>query len=601
MIRVADYIADYIYQNGNDTVFMVSGGGMMFLSDGLVQRPEIQIVCTHHEQAAGMAAESYAKFKNSIAVVYVTCGCGSANAITPLLGAWQDNVPCLFISGQSKQKETIRNSGLPLRQFGVQEADTISIVQSLTKYSVSVNNPKDIAIHLDKAYHYATDGRKGPVWIEVPLDVQSALIDEKKIERWTKDDIIRNYKSNVTEAEFDYVYQSLQNAQRPLIIAGNGIILSNQTQEFIKFIEENNIPIVFSRLGINLLPSDHPLNIGLIGNKGQRAANIAVQNADTLIVLGSRLSVSTIGHEYQYFAREAKKIVIDIDTIEHQKNTIKIDSFINADLCSFFEQMNKKKPLNIKVPEMWISYCKRLKDKYIPSKEINKDDSLGIDLYYFTLKLSEYMPEDIAVVTDSGSTSYVVPQALRLTKKQKYFTSSAQGEMGYSLPGSIGICFAKNKEQVISICGEGSFQFNIQELQTIVHHQLPIKIFVWNNQGYLSIKTTQEKFFDGRYIGSCEKSGVSFPSTEKIADAYGIKYFKIENNSQLESVLNDIISLNQPTICEVICNPKQVITPTVSSYTKQDGTIVSKPLEDMFPFLPREEFLSNMIIKPIDE
>ncbi|MCL2219622.1 MAG: thiamine pyrophosphate-binding protein [Chitinispirillia bacterium] len=600
MERVADYIANYISQKGIDTVFMVSGGGMMFLSDGLAQNDKIKVVCTHHEQAAGMAAESYSKYKNGVGVAFVTSGCGSTNAITPLLGAWQDSVPCVFISGQAKRKETIRNSGLPLRQFGVQEVDIIPIVHSITKYAATVSKPEDIAIEMDKAFHYARSGRPGPVWIEVPLDVQSAGVDANSLERWDCNTVRENYKTEVLVDELRKVGEHLSRAERPLIIAGNGILLSGSVSDFKIFIERYNIPVVYSRLGINILSSDHPQNIGLIGNKGQRAANMAVQNTDLLLVLGSRLSVSSTGHEYHTFAREAKKIVVDIDPVEHSKNTVAIDVFINADVSAFLKQLNAAK-LNLNIDESWRTYCSALKEKYPRVSPEYKDDGNGLNLYDFVAQMSENMPQNIPVVTDSGSTSYVVPQAITLREGQRYFTSSAQGEMGYSLPGSMGISLAGGKCPVICITGDGSLQMNIQELQTIVHYQLPIKIFVWNNDGYLSIKSTQDKFFNGRYIGSNRESGVSFPDLKKIAGAYNINYCRVEKSGELKGVFREVFSNDAPVICEVMCDPNQQILPTVSSYTKPDGTIVSKPLEDMFPFLARDEFYRNMLIKPLDE
>lgn len=598
MIRVADYIAAFLCKLGVKDIFMVSGGGMMFLSDALAKCPRLNIVCNHHEQASAMAAETYAKCNLSIGVAFVTSGCGSTNAITGLLGAWQDNVPLLVISGQSKRKETIRNSGLKLRQFGVQETDIITIVKSITKYAEMVNEPREIAYHLEKADAYAKSGRPGPVWLDIPLDVQASLIDEAKLKHYPQKKTIALNCEAPTRKTMDKLKGLLGNSRRPIIIAGQGIRLGGAIDEFKKFICEKRIPVVASRLGINNLPTNHPLFFGLIGNKGHRSGNFAVQNADLIIALGSRLSVSSIGHEYHAFAREAKITVVDIDREEHRKKTLKIDLFIHADAKNFLRSAVSLTAKNM--DRDWIDTCQRWKRKYLICSPANGSPEGKIDLYDFVKHLSRHLKHDSVVVTDSGSTSYVVPQAINLKEGQLYVTSSAQGEMGYALPAVIGASFARNRKEIIGIVGDGSFQMNIQELQTIVHNRLPVKIFVWNNDGYLSIRATQRKFFNGRLIGTDSTSGVSFPSLEKISGAYGIKFMRVGKTSFLDNVIEKVLSLKEPVICEVMCVRDQEIVPTVSSVRKDDGTMVSKPLEDMYPFLDRKEFLSEMIVKPLD-
>jgi acetolactate synthase-1/2/3 large subunit len=598
MMRVADYIADRIYKLGVKEVFMVSGGGMMFLSDGLAKHPRLKAVCNHHEQASAMAAESYAKYNGNIGAAYLTTGCGATNAITGLLGAWQDNVPCIFISGQSKRKETIRNSGLPLRQFGVQEADIVSIVRPITKYAEMVNDPKQIAYHIDKAVYLAKSGRPGPVWLDIPLDVQGAVIDADKLPRFSEDQLKKDYKEDPSDDEMKKVHELITNSKRPVILAGGGIRLAGAIKEFAHYVESSGIPVVASRLGVGLIPTAHPLFIGKIGNKGDRAGNFAVQNADLVIAIGSRLSVSSTGHEYATFAREAKIVVVDIDPVEHKKNTVRIDVFINADAKRF---INKLKTVDKPGLKKWADKCLSWKKKwpiYIPSY---KNDRKGINTYFFIETLSDLLKKDSVVIADAGSTSYVIAQGIKLKNDQRYITSSAQGEMGYTVPACIGVCFAKNKHEVFGITGDGSFQMNIQELQTIVHHKLPIKLFIWNNGGYLSIRATQTKFFDGRLIGTDESSGVSFPSTKKIAQAYGIRYLSVKRAGELEKTIKTMMKYDSPVICEVFCEKDQEVIPTVSSLRKDDGTMVSKPLEDMYPFLPREEFNKEMIIKPLKE
>ena len=596
MIRVADYIADYIYKLGVKEVFMVSGGGMMFLSDGIASHPRLKAVCNHHEQASAMAAESYAKYNGNIGVAYTTTGCGSTNAITGVLGAWQDNVPCLFVSGQSKRKETISNSGLALRQFGVQEADIVPIVRSITKYAEMVNVPEEIAYHLDRSIHLATTGRQGPVWLDIPLDVQGALIDAKKLKRFDPKGPATGYKTEPTDSEARSVKDSLLKAKRPVFLAGGGIRSSKAIKGFIELAERTGVPVVASRLGKGLLPTGHPLFIGMIGNKGERAGNFALQNSDLIIAVGSRLSVSSTGHEYKTFGREAKIIVVDIDPVEHKKNTVRIDRFVNADAGSFIKALSDIGRLNI---DEWANRCQYWKRKWPVFQPAYKNDKKGINTYFFIETLSGLLKNNSVVIADAGSTSYVVAQGISLKKDQRYITSSAQGEMGYTVPACIGVCFAKGRTEVLGITGDGSLQMNIQELQTIKHHKLPIKLFVWNNNGYQSIRATQRKFFNGRLIGTDARSGVSFPSTKKIADAYNIRYFAMNKAGETASLTKKIMKLDEPVICEVRCETDQDVIPSVSSCTKDDGTMVSKPLEDMYPFLSRDEFKREMIVKPL--
>jgi len=598
-MRVADYIAEYIYQHGVRHVFMVAGGGMMFLSDGIAVHPHLKAVCTHHEQAAAMAAVSYAKYNQNLGACYVTTGCGGTNAITGLLNGWQDNIPCLFVSGQSKRKETVRNSGLKLRQFGVQETDIVAIVEPLTKYAVMVNKPEAIGYHLDKAIWLARHGRPGPVWLDIPLDVQSASIDADNLLRFRPEDYIEEDSSVPTSDEVVYVARLIEQAKRPIIIAGQGVRLGKAIPAFKAFIEKFQIPYVVSKLGVDLLPSAHPLFIGRIGNKGDRPGNLAVQNSDLVVSIGCRLSVSSTGHEYDKFAREAKIVVVDIDPVEHRKNTVRIDRFIHADAKLFLGKIVTLTPPPEKTA--WLKKCRHWKKKYPICLPEYADDSKGLNLYYFVDCLSKALKKDSVVVSDAGSAFYVTTQAIQLKEGQRLVTSGGQAEMGYTLPATIGVCYAKNKGEVIGITGDGSFQLNIQELQTIVHNDLPIKIFVWNNNGYLSIRATQRKFFEGRFIGTDSTSGVSFPVIEKIAAAYGIKYFLLAHSHDLIAGIREVLNYPKAVLCEVICIRDQEIVPTVSSAQKENGAIISKPLEDMYPFLDREEFYKEMIVKPLEE
>lgn len=599
-MRVADYVADYIYSSlGVQDVFMVAGGGLMILSDGIACHPNLHAVCAHHEQASAMAAVSYAKYNEQFGVCYVTTGCGGTNAITGLLNGWQDNIACLFVSGQSKRKETIRNSGLNLRQFGVQEADIIAIVQSLTKYAVMINKPELTAYHLEKAVFLAKSGRPGPVWLDFPLDVQGVEIDPDTLVHFSPEDLVTGELGLPTNSEIAEVVGLINQAQRPIIIAGQGVRLAKAIPALEEFIQKFQIPVVTPMLGTDLLPSAHPLLIGRIGNKGNRAGNFAVQNSDLVISIGSRLSVSSTGHEYEKFARKAKIVVIDIDSVEHKKNTVHIDRFIHADARLFLEKITV---FPARLPNVvWLDKCQHWKVKYPVCLPEYTDDSKGINLYYFIDSLSSVLPESAVVVCDAGSAGFMTRQAIQLRRGQRAIFSGGQMEMGYTLPATIGISFARGKRQVIGITGDGSFQMNIQELQTIVYYDLPIVIFVWNNNGYLSIRATQSKFFEGRFIGTDSSCGVSFPNLEKIANAYGLKYYRLEHSHNLSEQIKEILVYPKAVLCEVMCNPDQEVMPIVSSLRREDGSMVSKPLEDMYPFLDREEFRKEMLIPPVDE
>lgn len=597
-IRVADYIANFIYDSLQvEDVFLVTGGGAMFLNDGIAAHGKITPILNHHEQASAMGAVAYAKYKNGFACAMVTSGCGGTNATTGVLDAWQDNTPVFFLSGQVKKKETVYNSDLPLRQYGVQEANIVAVMESITKYTIMVNEPVEIAYHLEKAKYLATSGRPGPVWIDVPLDVQGAIVNIDDLKHFDPKELNESFKAIVSEDEIKTVVSELQNAQRPIIIAGNGVRLSGAADIFKEFVHNYNIPVTTSYLGIDLLHTSDKFYIGRLGIKGDRAGNFAVQNADYILVLGSRLSVALTGFEYKLFAREAKVTVIDIDPKEHQKNTVHIDSFINTDVSDFLTKMNSLEP--IFTDNKWVEKCEQWKKKWpVVLKQYEADEK--INKYTFIDHICKYLHDDTTVVSDAGSAYYVTAQAIRIEKEQRFITSGAQADMGFTLPASIGAAVASGSE-VVAITGDGSFQMNIQELQTIVHYQLPIKIFVWNNNGYLSIRTTQTKFFEGRLMGTDANSGISFPELKKIANAYGIKYYRAEQVSDLDSVLLKVMDERGPIICEIMTPEMQEIIPTVSSMKKDDGTMVSKPIEDMYPFLERSEFSSEMISKPLED
>jgi len=590
-MRVCDLVAQYLSEHNVKKIFMVSGGGLLFLTDGLYRSENLYAVCCHHEQAAAMAAVGYARY-SGFGCAYVTTGCGGTNAITGVLNAWQDNIPCLFISGQCKRKETIRYRGLPIRQLGVQEADIVSIVESITKYSVMVDDPQKILYELEKCYFLAREGRPGPVWLDIPMDVQSAEVETEQLVHYAPP-APPEWDEDLSELK-----EELAKAARPIIIAGGGIRLSGTREEFKNFVEKHHIPFVCSRMGTDVLPTLHPLNIGRIGNKGMRGANFALQNADFVLVLGSRLSVSSTGQEYEYFARAAKVYVIDVDAEEHKKETVHIERFYHLDLRRFFSCIQNMPAINTKA---WTERCVRWREKY-PACLPEYYQSELINVYVFIEELSKQLRSDSVIVSDTGSTIYVPPQALKTSSPhQRYITSGAQAEMGFALPAAVGVSIAGNRREVFALTGDGGLQMNIQELQTIKYYDLPVKLFVWNNNGYLSIRSSQSRLFNGRKIGTDSSNGISFPNLEKIAWAYDLMYVRIPNTASLPEKLQAVIDYDGPVVCEVMCIPDQPIIPAVESRVLADGRLVSCPLEDMSPFLPRDEFRSEMIIKPVNE
>jgi len=566
-MRVVDYVIDEVYKVGARHAFTITGGGAMFLNDAVAAHPWITPVCNHHEQASAMAGVAYSKYTGQPSLVCPTTGCGGTNAITGLLDAWQDSVPVIFVSGNVNLHQI---SPPGVRNLGVQEARIIEIVQSITKYAKLIESVDEVEEVVQEALKAATTGRPGPVWIDIPMDIQGK------------------------EMEVFSLQEEIKKAERPLILAGGGITCAGICRdEFRDFVSKTRIPIVTTFNAVDLIESDDPYFVGRVGVKGTRAGNFAMQNCDLLLVLGSRLPVPATGYNYKTFAREAKVIVVDIDKDEHSKNTVQIDKFIHADLKDFFYT----KRISTNVPQ-WQETCLRWRDQWpiIPEK---KSDDSGIDLYDFTGKLNKYKPDNSVVVSDAGSAYYVCSQATGIKGNNRYITSSSQAEMGFTVPACIGAAFA-GSPCVIGVTGDGSVQMNIQELQTIKHHQLPIKLFVWNNSGYLSIRTTQKKFFDGREIGTDEDSGVSFPSLAKIAHAYDIDYVKISDYDSLTPSLTTIFSFDFPMIIEVMCQKWQEVVPTLQGRKNPDGTISAPPLEDMYPFLSREEFHDNMIVEEVD-
>ena len=593
-IRVADYIAKFLVENKIDTMFTITGGGAMHLNDAFGHKKGLKCIYNHHEQACSTAAEGYYRVNSKMASVCVTTGPGGTNAITGVMGAYLDSIPMFIVSGQVKRSNMVKYTGLKLRQYGDQEFDIIKMIKHVTKYCVTIDDPKMIKYHLEKAYKKALSGRPGPVWIDVPLDIQSALIEEEELLDYHGRDV--NYNI-VSDDEIEIIKNKIKKAKRPVIYVGSAVRLSGNLDLFNTLIEKLNIPVVVACNSIDSIPNDHYLYAGRGGMNGDRAGNFAVQNSDFILSLGCRLSLRQVGFNYELWAREAFVVMVDIDKEELKKPSLHLDLAINADVGYFMNRLLKE---DIRFDdESWIKQCRTWVEKYpvVTDKMINGKE---VNVYNFVKLLTKNMKENSVLVVGNGSACVASNQTAIVKKGFKFIMNSGAAQMGYGLPAAIGACLANNNRDVICITGDGSIQMNIQELQTVVTNNLKVKIFIINNEGYHSIRQTQNNFFNGNVVGiGPESKDLSFPSFEKIAYAYGIDYYKINKNDKLDNDIKKVLESKSPLICEVVVSKTQYFEPKVSSRKLEDGTMVSCPLEDLYPFLDKEELEENMFIKTI--
>lgn len=597
-VKVAQLIANYWADNGIKDVFMVTGGGAMHLNDAIGHHPGIRCIFNHHEQACAIAAEGYARLCGNLAGVCVTSGPGGTNAITGVLGAWLDSIPMFVISGQVKRATTIWSTNLPLRQLGDQEFPIVSTVKTMTKYAVMVTEPEDILYHMQKAMFLCKNGRPGPVWLDIPLDVQGAIVET---------DDLRSYddKEDSTELppaiESDTIYEILkriEDSKRPVILAGTGIRLSGGHDDFLAMVENLQIPVVTAWNAHDVIWNDHPLFCGRPGTVGTRGGNFVVQNSDLLIVLGCRLNIRQISYNWEDFAKYAYKIMIDIDKAELLKPTLSIDMKINADVKDVMKRLisvpigstNKQKH------SQWLTWCREVDRKYPVIQPRYYDKPQPVNPYVFMDILFKILPENQNVITSNGSACVTSFQAAYIKRGQRLFTNSGCAGMGYGLPAAIGGYFASGERPIVCIEGDGSIQMNLQELQTVVHHNMDMKIIWLNNDGYHSIRQTQSNLFNGDYVGINLKSGISFPNADRIADAYGFAFVRVDNNDNIEKELEKALSMKGPVIIEVVLDSEQFFEPKLSSKVLPDGTIISPPLQDMYPFLDKGEYNDIMLV-----
>jgi acetolactate synthase I/II/III large subunit len=599
MIKLSDYIAKRLADWGVSHVFMLTGGGAMHLNDSFGQEPRLRLICQHHEQACAMAAEGYARVTGQIGVINVTTGPGGINALNGVFGAWTDSIPMLIVSGQVKRETCLATYGLPgLRQLGDQEADIVNMVKGITKYAVMVTDPKTIRYHLERAFALAALGRPGPCWLDIPIDVQSSQIDERALAPYeAREDAPRWDLAHLAQ-QCREVAERLQKSPRPVILAGTGVRLAKALDVFEKVTRRLGIPVTTAWTH-DLMASDDGLYCGRPGTIGERAGNFTVQNAETLLVLGSRLNIRQVSYNWKSFARQAFKIQVDVDAAELNKPTVKPDLAVHCDLRLFLEELDRQleaSGYDAARHSGWLAWCRERVQRYPVVLPRHRVFNGLINPYHFMEILFQRLADDDVVVSGNATACIVAFQAAFLKKGQRLFSNSGAASMGHDLPASIGAAFARPGQRVICLAGDGSIQLNLQELQTVVHHRLPVKIFVLNNNGYLSIRTTQTNFF-GRLVGESPQSGVTFPDMVKVGQAYGLPVCRLDK-ADFAADIDWALREPGPVLCEVMLDPKQSFEPKLSSRQLPDGRMVSAPLEDMFPFLDRGELRENLLIPP---
>lgn len=590
-MKVNDYIAKRLFEHGITKVYGLVGGSTAGLNDGFISHPDIEFVAFHHEQGAGHAAVGSARTNNKLAVCNVTAGCGVTNAMTSLLNAFEESAPVLFLSGNtamSNQAKYInRSKGINIRKYGIQDLDAHRTVEHISKYAVAIERAEDVPYELEKAIDIALSGRPGPVWIDIPGNLQSAVIPDD-YKKYIPEDKNQSYEFKNYLDALAVIYES----KRPLIVAGNGINLGNARQQFREFVDVHMIPFVTTFLSRDLIEYEHPQNMGMMGIKGARAANFAMQNADCLIILGCSMNVTHIGYDSKTFSPASKKIMIDIDANELGKDIFKVDMPIVGDVKDFF-YAEKTHRLSY-IPFEWTAKCAHWKEKWpIYNPEVHRPDTGGLNLYEIVESINRNMEPNDCFVVDAGQPCYILSTNGKYKKDCRYMAQAAQGDMGYAIPASVGVHFADPSLNVVIVIGEGSFYTNMQELAVIRQHNIPVKIFVINNDGYMSIKQTQDKFFGGRRWGVSNSTGVYFADIKKIAEAFEMPYFKITNNEELDKYMPSLMRRPYPVIVEFVSQNTLDVLPAQA--IKPDGT--QGALHDMSPFLSKEELDQEMIIK----
>ncbi len=610
--RLADYVADFLVNRGITDCFMVTGGGAMHLNDALGHKEGLCCTYNHHEQACAIAAEAYARVNNKLAAVCVTTGPGGTNAITGVIGGWLDSVPMFVISGQVRYDTTARytsqfTEGLPLRAVGDQEFDITKAVDCMCKYAVMIEDPMRIRYELEKAYHLATTGRRGPVWIDIPVNFQGMEIETDGLMGYEAEEAESVMPNPVSEETVQAILQKIAEAKRPVLYAGNGIRLSEGYEEFRKAVDAFNIPVATCWDSIDAIEDESPLYVGRGGIMGDRAGNFAIQNADFILAVGNRLSIRQVGYNWKTWAREAYVVMVDVDPAELKKHTIHVEMPVCADAKNFFETVNKVldgRTTPVFAEKEWLETCQNWKKNYpVTLPKHWEEDGEYANVYAFIKYLSSGLSKGNLTVVSNGSACVVGSHNYVIQKDARFLINSGVASMGYGLPAAIGACIAHGRQETICIEGDGSIMMNLQELQTILTNRLPIKIFMINNAGYHSIRQTQNNLFGGHTkVGIGPESGdLSFPDFGKLAEAFGYTYFSAHSNEEMKKAVDGVLSTEGPVFCEIFVSSVQNFEPKSATKKLEDGTLVSPPLEDLAPFLPKEEVMRNLFVKPVEE
>ena len=606
LVRLADYVARTLADHGLRHVFMVTGGGAMHLNDAFGREKRLRWVACHHEQACSMAADSYFRACGRPAVVNVTTGPGGTNAITGVYGAYVDSIAMIVVSGQVKWETTVASTGLPLRQLGDQEVDIIPMVRGITKYAVTVSDPTTIRYHIERAIHLASQARPGPVWLDILANVQGAAIDPGTLLGYDPAEDRAPWEGVDLAPVAREILQRIARAERPVILVGTGVRISGAYDAFLDVIARLGIPVVTGFNAHDAITDDHPLYIGRPSSVGDRAGNFAVQNADFLLVLGSRLNVRQTGYNFAAFARHAFKVMVDADAAELAKPTLSIDLPVHADLRQFFSAMLQELTRHqyagpTEAHGRYLAWCMDRRRRYPVVLPGYDDDSQGVNPYALVRDLFLALKDGDRVVTGDGTAVVATFQAAAIKPGQRLYSNSGSAPMGFDLPAAIGAAFAAPGERILCIAGDGSIMMNLQELQTIATHRLPVKIIVLNNDGYASIRQTQSNYFPDNPVGCGPESGITFPNFVGLGEAFGIPSRRVHTLAELRNALPSILDGEGPTLCEVMLDKRQGFSPKMSSRRLPDGRMVSAPLEDLAPFLTRDELRENMLVPLLDE
>ena len=601
-MKLSDYVANKVVELGTKHIFMVTGGGAMHLNHSFGTHKELECIFNHHEQACSIAAESYYRLTNKLPVVNVTSGPGGTNAITGVYGAFVDSIGMVVISGQVKWETTVRSTGLPLRQYGDQELDIEELVRPVTKYCTMVTDPQDIRYELEKAFYLASSGRPGPCWLDIPLNVQGAQIDPASLRGFDPSELNESWvKKDLAQVAQD-ILQKIQNAKRPVIFAGGGVRLSGQHDAFLELVEKLDIPVVTGWNAHDVIWNDHPNYAGRPGTVGDRGGNFVTQNADLILILGSRLNIRQVSYNWNSFAREAYKIWVDIDELELQKPTVKSEMPVHADLKDLIPALiDLPYPGRTQDHKEWMEWGLE-RNRRFPIVLPEYWENEKVNPYCFVDTLFKQLKEDQIIVAGNGSACVVSFQAANLKPGQRLWTNSGCATMGYDLPASIGAHKGSGGKSIVCLAGDGSIMMNLQELQTISGNKYPVKIFILNNSGYVSIFQTHRNFFNGVEVGGGPKSGVTFPNFEKLSRAFDLPYCKAEKHEELSDAIMATLAVEGPAVCEIMIDENVAFAPKLGAKQHPDGRITSPPLEDLSPFLSREVLRENMIIEsPVDD